>query len=177
MGFHSTAPRTSHVQWSLAPQDLVIAFGLAVVRDQAATAEMLSMTASTFRSGMLRLGAAKLVVKLEGKPQLVMPAFRPFATMAAPHCFPAVVGTVVRGRRTAFSNTLSIGGQVEQFVWPDEQGKEVGRSILPLHKGVPMIVNASACLMNVLALFDLVRVSEGRERALAIREMTTILSA
>jgi hypothetical protein len=164
------------VQWSLAPQDLVIAFALAVVRDQPVTAAMLSMTASTFRSGILRLEAAKLVVKLDGKPQLVMPAFRPFSTWAAPHCFPAVVGAVVRGRKTAFSNTLSLGGQAEQFVWPDDQGHEVGRSILPLHKGVPKIANASACLMNVLALFDLVRVSEGHQRDLAMREMTTALS-
>lgn len=177
MGFCAIVPRRSHMQWALAPQDMVIAFGLAVVRERPVTADMLSMTASTFRAAMLRLKAAKLVVELDGRPQLVMPAFRPFSTLAAPYCFPAVIGTVVRGRRTAFSNTLSVGGHVDQFVWPDEQGNAVGRSILPLHKSVPMIVNASSCLWNVLALFDLVRVSEGHERCLAMREMTTILSA
>lgn len=177
MVFCSIVPRRSHVQWTLAPQDMVIAFGLAVVREQPVTADMLSMTASTFRTAVLRLKAAKLVVDVDGKPQLVMPAFRPFSTLAAPHCFPAVIGGVVRGRRTAFSNTLNVGGQVDQFVWPDDQGDAVGRSILPLHKSVPMAVNASSCLWNVLALFDLVRVSEGRERCLAMREMTTILSA
>ena len=177
MGFCSIAPRRSHVQWTLAPQDMVIAFVLAVVREQPVTPDMLSMTASTFRTAMLRLKAAKLVVDVDGKPQLVMPAFRPFSTLAAPHCFPAVIGSVVRGRRTAFSNTLCAEGHVDQFVWPDEQGNTVGRSILPLHKSVPMIVNGSSCLWNVLALFDLLRVSEGHERWLATREMTTILSA
>lgn len=177
MGFSAIAPRRSHMQWTLAPQDMVIAFGLAVVREQPVTADMLLMTASTFRTAMLRLKAAKLVVDLDGQPQLVMPAFRPFSTLAAPHCFPAVIGDIVRGRRSAFSNTLSVGGSVDQFVWPDEQGNTVGRSILPLHKSVPMISNASSCLWNVLALFDLVRVSEGHERGRAMHELTTILSA
>lgn len=175
MGFIPIAHRRSHLQWSLAPQDLVVAFGLAVVRDQPVTPGMLLMTSSTFRAAIFRLKAAKLVVELDGKSQLVMPAFRPFVILASPHCFPAVVGPIVRGTKTAFSCTTSTATQADNFVWPDKQGSAVGRSILPLHKSVPMLSKDSPVL-KVLRLHDLIRVSEGNERDLAKCEMAATLS-
>ena len=62
-------------------------------------------------------------------------------------------------------------------VWPDPVGKEMGQSVLPLYKTVPMAVKKDPRLYEYLALVDAIRLGKGRESAYAAEELEKRLRA
>lgn len=178
MSFRPIVVKRSYEQWTLKPQDFLLGLGLAMsVRSPMPVSnDQLGVTVSGFRDSMARLKAARLVSEFDGAPHIVLPAFRPFAIFAAPYCWPAVVGDIVQGQRTAFNDDAP-GQQEQMFVWPDDNVGCVGKSILPLHKAVPEAARNNPKLRKVLNLFDVLRVESGGVRDDAASQMQLLLEA
>lgn len=168
--------KRSHEQWSLKPQDFVLGLAMALRVSKPITNDQLGVTTSGYRDSMARLKAALLVSEFDGALHVALPAFGPFAIFCAPFCWPAVVGETVRGHRTAFIED-GPRDQGRMFVWPDENGKCVGTSIIPLHKAVPEAARKNASLGKILNLFDVLRVESGSTRDIAMSKIESLLTA
>lgn len=176
MSFRHIVAKQSHEQWTLKPQDFLMGLAMALTRLTSDPRDELGITQSGFRDSMARLKAARLVSEYDGALHIVLPAFRPFALLAAPYCWPAVVGPIVRGHRTAFNEEVE-NQHGEMHVWPDEDGECVGRALLPLHKAVPYAARRNKNLGKALNLFDALRVESGRTRDIAFTRMQSLLTA
>lgn len=178
MPFRPIVAKRSHEQWSLKPQDFLLGIAMALRSSTPVSNSQLGITSSGFRDSVARLIAARLVSAYDGELHVVLPAFRPFAVFAAPYCWPAVCGATVRGHRTAFVSGGDFPDEHGQvFVWPDENGKCVGKALIPLHKAAPGAARSNASLGKALTLFDVLRVESGRNRDFALSQMQSLLTA
>jgi hypothetical protein len=86
------------------------------------------------------------------------------------YVFPQIPGTFVTGVPTAHSHSFfkKHFNSEYNYVWPDENGKIKGLSIIPLHKGVPAAVQNDEKLYRWLAAIDIIRVGRVREIKLAL---------
>lgn len=167
--------RATNRQWALKPQDLAVALKLVALGGQwlpyAALGDSLRMSRFEAHAAVQRLGAAGLVVELEGPPQPVLAALRQFVIHGARYAFPPVRGGMTIGFPTAHGaaplSGLMVSGQEEQWVWPHPEGLVRGHSLLPLYERLPLAAQEDPAFYELLALFDALRAGQARERELA----------
>jgi len=93
------------------------------------------------------------------------------------HVFPVDPGAVVTGVATGHSHPFfksKFSGEHE-FVWPDENGKSRGSTIIPLYKNIPKAAAKDEGLYRVLAAVDMIRAGKPREVKVALDTLRKII--
>lgn len=122
------------------------------------------------RSGLLR------IPRTSPQPMPVANALLEFLIHGLKYMFPAEEGTLARGIPTGFGapilegKLLSSGEHVH--VWPDARGRQMGLTLQPLHKAVPLAVRYDVELYGLLALVDAIRFGRIREVKMASAMLT-----
>ena len=118
------------------------------------------------------------MAKLDRKtnlPKANISALIEFLVHGIKYVFPAKPSAIVRGIPTSIAAPVLKGKLMTAgeyiCVWPDVMGKEMGQSVNPLYKTVPMAVKKDPRLYSYLALVDAIRVGHSRESALAAKEL------
>jgi len=175
--------RNQHRQWMLKPQDLAVAFKLALLRGVRLSYQELAgqmhLLPFEAHAAAQRLLAARLVTDLVGIAPVRL-VFADFVCFGAAYVYPAVRTEPTIGVPTAHG-VEPLRSKVlftDEFVpvWPDAQGTARGTGLLPLYDKVPMAAKADTELYELLALFDALRIGQARERELAgtlLRERLT----
>lgn len=101
-----------------------------------------------------------------------------FAVHGARYAFPAVrlphSPGVPTGRScAAVARWLPVGE--DRWVWPHPQGPDEGQGINPLHPAVPYAAMQDPALHEMLALFDVLRVADAGDRALAAQRLHAVI--
>jgi hypothetical protein len=181
----SISSRLSKAQWSLKPQDLAVAFMLAVSKGErlpyAKLGMQMALSPFEAHAAVARLTQARLLTEYEGRLELVMPAFKPFVIYGAAYFFPAVRGEITVGFPTAHAmeplkSKLMPSTELPP-VWPHPEGQTRGMSLLPLYPKLPMAAKQDEKLYQTLALFDALRSGQARERELVQGLLEEALSA
>lgn len=168
--------RAANRQWVLKPQDLVVAFKLAVLRGEwrpyKQLAAELKLSQFEVHAAMQRLVAARLASPgTNNGITLVKSAFEPFVQVGAPYAYPAVRTEITIGFPTAYGvSPLSdrvLFSAENPPVWPHPKGTHRGIGILPLYEKAPLAAQEDKALYELLALFDAIRIGQARERELA----------
>lgn len=166
-------------QLFLKPGDLVVALRLTLCPGDRyeSLAEALGMSLSVAHRAVRRLEQARLLILGERYP--VRPALIEFLAHGVPYVFPAHLGPEARGVPTAgalddFLSELPSGSGA---VWPHIKGTQRGAILKPLHTGVPEAALRDHRLHRLLALTDLLRIGQARERKVAKRLLETELKA
>ena len=171
--------RASNRQWSLKPQDLVVALKLLV--SPAAFANYRSLGASIFLSqfeahaAIQRLQACRLLV---GERALQHRALHQFLIYGARYCFPVLRGEMTIGTPTAYAvaplRDLIHFADDAPPVWPHAEGEVRGVRLTPLYAKQPLAALADPKLHQALALFDALRIGGVRERKLATEHLDAL---
>lgn len=168
--------RAANRQWSLKPQDLAVLLKLVTLRGMprlsyAALAQQLRLSVFEAHAAVQRLGAARLVVELEGELRPVMAAVRDFVLRGAQYVFPAARGEITIGFPTAYAvpplKERVLFADEMPPVWPHPEGSTRGAALFPLYEKLPLAAQDDAALYALLALFDALRVGQAREREIA----------
>jgi len=97
------------------------------------------------------------------------------------YAFPACHGGMTRGIATSFAapplNKDIVSSPDPPPVWPYAEGKTRGIELSPLYRNVPRAAMRDAKLYESLALVDAIRDGRAREREIAIRELSSRISA
>jgi hypothetical protein len=140
------------------------------------------MRLSTFEAhpAVQRLMAAGLLAEVGGVPQVVRAALHSFVIHGARDAYPAVRGGTTIGFPTAHAfpaiRKLVSASDNPLIVWPHAEGNSRGQSLLPLYESLPLAAKTAPMLYKLLALFDLLRVGQARERQIAQRLLEEWLS-
>lgn len=122
----------------------------------------------------IAVGMAKLDRKTR-QPKANVTALLEFIEHGIKYVFPAIPSAITRGIPTSFAAPVLQGKLMTAgeffYVWPDAMGKEQGQAVEPLYKTVPIAVKKDPRLYGYLALIDAIRLGQGRERSLAIKEL------
>lgn len=180
----SISSRLAKAQWSLKPQDLAVAFKLAVSDGArlpyAVLAKQMALSPFEAHAAVARLVQARLLTEVEGRLELVMPAFKPFVLQGAVYFFPAVRGEITIGFPTAHAveplKSKLMPTQELPPVWPHPEGQSRGMSLLPLYPKLPLAAKQDDKLYRALALFDALRSGQARERDLVRGLLESVLS-
>lgn len=168
--------RVGNRQWSLKPQDLVVLFKLVTLRGAARVpyaelAKQLRLSAFEAHAAVQRLGAARLVVEMEGELRPVMSAVKDFVLHGAQYSFPASRGEITIGFPTAYAvpplKERVLFADEMPPVWPHPEGSTRGAALFPLYEKLPLAALDEPALYELLALFDALRVGQAREREIA----------
>lgn len=122
----------------------------------------------------IKVGLAKLERKT-GFPRVNVKALTEFIVYGLKYVFPAEVSEVSRGIPTSFAAPvlngiiMSAGNLI--YIWPDARGGNMGQSVAPLYKSVPMAVKLDPYLYEYLALVDAIRLGNAREAGVAKDEL------
>ena len=104
--------------------------------------------------------------------------FLDFLMFGLPYVYPQRTGALSRGIPTAHSHPFMKkrfeGGHT--FVWPDAGGDEKGLSIQPLYPAVVNAVKIDEELYLMLALVEVLRVGNTREKKVAIEELRKLIT-
>jgi hypothetical protein len=181
----SISSRLARAQWSLKPQDLAVAFKLALARGErlpyASLGQQMALSPFEAHAAVARLVQARLLTEVEGRLEVVMPAFKPFVFQGAPYFFPAVRGEITVGWPTAHAVEPLLSKLMPSKelppVWPHPEGEVRGLSLLPLYPKLPLAARQDDKLYQALALFDALRSGQARERDLVRGLLDDALSA
>ncbi len=122
----------------------------------------------------VKVGLAKLE-RRTGLPRVNVKALTEFIVYGLKYVFPAEVSEVSRGIPTSFAapvlkgKIMSAGELI--YIWPDARGSDMGQSVAPLYKSVPMAVKLDPYLYEYLALVDAIRLGNAREAEVATDEL------
>ena len=174
MRIRITSTRNQHRQWMLKPQDLVVAFKLALLRGVRMSyqelAKQLHLSQFEAHAAVQRLLAARLVSDVAGLAP-VRRVFADFVCFGAIYVYPAVRTEPTIGLPTAHGTAplrdLVMFADESMPVWPDAQGTTRGTGLLPLYEKVTLAAKHDLKLYELLALFDALRIGQARERGLA----------
>jgi len=101
----------------------------------------------------------------------VFAAFRPFVIFGASYAYPPVHREITIGFPTAHGLPLLkdkfLSSDEPPPVWPHPKGVSRGPGLLPLYENLPLAARDEADLYEILALFDVLRIGQARERKLA----------
>jgi hypothetical protein len=139
----------------------------------AALAKQLRLSVFEAHAAVQRLGAARLVVELDGELRPVMVAVRDFVLHGAQYSFPAARGEITIGFPTAYAvpplKGMVLFADEMPPVWPHPEGSTRGAALFPLYEKLPLAALEEPALYELLALFDALRVGQAREREIATR--------
>jgi len=169
--------RAQNRQWSVKPQDLVVALKLhclgAAPWSYASLAASLHLSPFEAHAAVQRLLASRLAVEVDGRIRVVVESLKKFVLFGASYVFPPVRGAVTIGVPTAHAVAplKGVSAVTDDLppVWPDPNGAVRGEAILPLYGGAPRAALDDRKLYELLALFDALRSGQARERELAAR--------
>lgn len=156
-------------QLTLRPSDVAVALQLA--RTPGAhykdLAQRLHLGVAEVHRGVRRLERARLAQA--GERRVNRQALLEFLVHGVRYVFPAVLGPEVQGVPTAALGPALAeklpGGPTA--VWPRAEGKTKGAGVVPLYGAAPDAALGDAQLHRALALVDVLRLGELRERRLA----------
>ena len=172
-------------QWTLRPQDLVVALKLVSLESDrppyASLGEELHLSAFEAHAAARRLVAARLAsedpdegIRIQ-KGALIL-----FVLYGAPYAFPPVRTGITIGFPTAYgvaplNEMMLFPDQISVPVWPHPEGDVRGQGLLPLYQKLPLAARADPVLYELLALFDALRIGQARERELAERHLRRLI--
>jgi hypothetical protein len=165
-------------QWSLRPQDLVIALKLAVLPageekiPYAELAEQLYLSTAETHGAITRLIAARLAVdRGEGVAKPIKAILAGLLIYGAPYVFPPIRGGITIGFPTAYAvpplREKVLFADETPPVWPHPEGPVRGLALYPLYPKLPLAARNDQRLYALLALFDAMRIGQARERQVA----------
>ena len=163
------------------PQDVIVLLKLILWRDKAWTqrqlADSLSLNLAEVNHSLKRLAALKLYYPADGF--VMRKTLLDFLISGLPLAFPGKLGKVQSGVATAHAALAQniLFDDSELYVWPNKHGKEKGRSLLPLHKCAPEASERDPKLYQLLALIDVLRVGQAREKNVAKIKLKIALDA
>ncbi len=173
----------------LKPQDVLVALKIALLKPggRFAFAELgsaLGLSGSEVHSAVRRCVQAKLVARVPWRVDKMVAANRTnlleFLLHGVRYAFPPTYGTVTRGMPTGYAAPV-----LSQFfapaaglppVWPDPNGEVRGRALEPLYASIPKAASQDSELYAALALVDAVRSGGARDREIAERLLTEMLT-
>jgi hypothetical protein len=156
-------------QPTLRPSDIAVALHLArspkaLYQDMARS---LHLGVAEVHRGVRRLELARL--SQAGERRVNRQALLEFLVHGVRYVFPAVVGPEAEGMPTAaaapFLSEKLAGGP--RAVWKGTDGKTRAVSLVPLYRGAPQAALEDERTYRVLALVDVLRLGELRERRIA----------
>jgi hypothetical protein len=156
-------------QITLRPSDVAVALALGQGKPAGyqALAHRLHLGLAQVHRSVQRLERAGLV--LPGERRVNRQALLEFIEHGVRYAFPPQLGPEVRGVPTAGA-APGLAGKLPRgpaIVWPSAEGRVRGQSLAPLYDGVPGAALADASLHRLLALVDVLRIGQIRERRLA----------
>jgi hypothetical protein len=157
-------------------QDVVILAALLARPAQLETFEQLGrrsgMSASTAHASFKSLVFSRLLEPTSQQP--FRGAVLDFLAHGLRYVFPARPGVRARGMATVHAVPPLKGlfnQREEPWVWPWEQGEDLGESLEPLYPTVPLVCAKDPVLREWLALFDAVRAGRAREQRFALEQL------
>ena len=131
----------------------------------------LSISLGETHAAIARGRAAGVLGLPRGRLNVARKKLFELATVAVPQVYYAVRGSMAAGVPTAMhaeplKGVFPLDGLVP-LVWPSERGSVRGESLMPLYPTVPRAVEHDPDLHRLLALIDVVRVGEAKDRRLA----------
>lgn len=168
--------RSANRQWVLKPQDIVVAFKIALLqgawKPYKELAADLSLSPFEAHAAVQRLVASRLAAPADnGVVTLIKAAFQPFIHYGAPYAYPAVRTEMTIGSLTAYGvpplSERVLYSAENPPVWPHPEGSYRGIGLLPLYEKAPLAALADRGLYELLALFDGLRIGQAREKELA----------
>jgi hypothetical protein len=167
-------------QWTLRPQDLVLALKLVLLGQErlsyALLAEQLHLSPFEAHAAAKRLVAARLAGEDNGSVQPLIRPLERFVRYGAVHAFPAVRGGMTIGFPTAYGvpplkDLMLFPNEIAVPVWPHPEGEVRGLALLPLYPKLPLAARDDRPLYEMLALFDALRIGQAREREIAEKHL------
>ncbi len=156
-------------QPSLRPSDIAVAFWIAraPASPYLPMAQGLYLGVAEVHRGVRRLEAAGLVEA--GERHVNRQALLEFLVHGVRYVFPPMLGADAQGIPTAAAASPLAGKLPEApaVVWVADGGAARGRSLVPLYGMAPRAALADEYLYRVLALVDVLRLGQLRERRLA----------
>jgi hypothetical protein len=160
----------------LRPQDILISCKLFTLGDAEwplrRLAGSLSLSIGEVHGAIGRCKEAGVLGVPRGKLSVARRRLFELATVAVPHVYYAVRGSVELGVPAAMhaeplKGVFPRDGRPVPLVWPSGTGTVRGESLLPLYPTAPRAVEHDPDLHRLLALIDVVRVGDARDRRLA----------
>lgn len=104
-------------------------------------------------------------------------AFLEFLEHGLQYVFPSQPGAVTYGVYTGHSASALYQHFTsdEKFVWADKTGKERGQSISPLYPSVIKAAKKDQLLFKLLALCEIIRIGDVKEKPLAVMFLKDII--
>ncbi len=156
-------------QASLRPSDVAVALWLAhaPLAHYQVLASGLHLGLAEAHRGVRRLEAAGLV--LVGERRANRQALLEFLVHGVRYVFPPLLGAEAQGILTGASAPMLAGRlpSAPAVVWAGAGGTAQGRSLVPLYPEAPRAALGDEYLYRVLALVDVLRLGQLRERRLA----------
>lgn len=160
----------------LRPQDILISCKLFVLGEAEwplrKLAGSLSISTGEVHAALERGKASGVLGTPRGKLNVGKKKFFELVSVAVPQVYYAVRGSVEMGVPTAMhaeplKGVFSRDGRPIPLIWPSELGTVKGESLFPLYSTVPRAVQHDPALHRLLALIDVVRVGDAKDRKLA----------
>lgn len=162
----------------LRPQDVLLACKLFSLGEFewifSRLAGSLAISISEAHAATKRCQAAGVLGTPRGKLTIARRKLFELCTMAVPQVYYAVRGPVELGVPTSIYAEPLKGmfppdsRRVVPLIWPYESGTTKGESLLPLYPTVPRAIQHDEVLYKLLALIDVVRAGEAKERRMAV---------
>jgi hypothetical protein len=162
----------------LRPQDVLLACKLFSLGESewifSRLAGSLAISASEAHAASERCRAAGVLGTPRGKLTVARRKFFELCTVVVPQVYYAVRGSVELGIPTSIyaeplkGMFVSDLKRVIPLIWPYESGTIKGESLLPLYPTVPRAIQHDEALYKLLALIDVVRAGEAKERQMAV---------
>ena len=135
----------------------------------------LGLSLSASHRSVQRLELSGLL--LPGARRVNRSALLEFLVHGVRYAFPPSLGPEVRGVPTAGALPALRGHLPEGLdaVWPSAEGKSRGPALAPLYAGAPAAALRDERLHRLLALVDVLRIGQSRERAIAERMLRGLL--
>jgi len=160
----------------LKPQDILIACKLFTLGDAEwpvrRLAGSLSISVGETHAAIERCKVSGVLGMPRGRLNVGRKRLFDLATVAVPQVYYAVRGSVETGVPTAthaepLKGVFPRDGRPIPLVWASDMGTVKGESLLPLYPTVPRAVQHDPALHRLLALIDVVRVGDAKDRKLA----------
>ncbi len=159
------------------PQDIVVMLKILIYPKKTWSindiAHSIKLSNSETHAAIKRCQLSGLFDSLNRRPNKL--ALEEFIIHGIKYAFPAIIGTISRGKRTAYSappmNNYINYNPSDIYVWPYENGEDKGLSIIPLYRTVPIAAEKDQQLYELLVLIDCLRIGKAREINIAIDEL------
>lgn len=173
----------------LKPQDVLVALKAALLDPDARfaysdVAKALGLSRSEVHAAVKRCLHARLMMRVAHRVDAAATTNRTnlleFLLHGVGFAFPPTLGTVTRGIPTGYAAPILASHFAPTSalppVWPWPTGQIRGRAFEPLYPSVPVAASNDSELYSALALVDAIRAGGARDREIAERLLTELLT-